>query len=113
DEVARAERIYRGGDFRKVKLNHRPTRRRQDQNREASASQVLLVAQVLIGGDERVESRFRCIEQVAIFEFGPPHFVGGGSRMARQRVAQGHGRTLVKENLHWRRGAWHAPSGGS
>ena len=100
DEVAKVKRIDRRGDLRQVKLNHGPTRRRQHQNREASASQVLLVAQVLIGGDQGIEGGFCCAEKVAIFEGCPAHLVGGGNVVARQRVAQGRGRSQVKENLY-------------
>ena len=85
-EVAWAERIYRCGDPREMKLNHRPTSRRQHQNRELSVIQILLITQVLIGGGEGIERPFRCTEKVAIFEFSPAHFVGGGNDMARQRV---------------------------
>ena len=38
DEVARAKRIYRGGDLGQVKLNHRPACGRQNQNSEASVT---------------------------------------------------------------------------
>ena len=50
-EVARAEGIYRSGDLRQMKLNHRPTCGWQHQYGEAPGAQVLLIAQVLIGGD--------------------------------------------------------------
>src|SRR5258708_26025187 len=100
DEVAGTERIYRSGNLRKMSLNLRPTCRRQYQNREASASQVLLVAQVLVGGDEDSEIRFRCAKKAAVFEFVPTHFVGRGNSVACQSVAQGRGRSLVEEDLH-------------
>jgi len=110
-EVARAERVYRSGDLRQMKLDHRPACSRENQNSETSRTKVLLIAQVLIGGDEGIECRLGCAEKVAVFKFGPSHFVGGGNAVTRQQAAQGRRRSLVEENLHGRRGPIQASGG--
>src|SRR5437667_1799013 len=111
-EVPRAKRIDRSGDLRRITLNHRPTCRGQNQNGEVPRAQVLLTAQALVSGDERIERRFGTAEKVAILKLCPARFVGRGNGVARQRVAQGRGRSLVEENLHQLRRRLLAPSGG-
>jgi hypothetical protein len=110
-EIAMAKLINRGDDLRQMKLNHRPTGGRQNQNGKASGAQVLLRAKVLIGGDESIERRFGCIETVTIFERGSAHFVSGRKGVTQQGVAQRCGCSLVEENLHQFRRDLLAPSG--
>lgn len=52
-------------------LDAGPARCGQDQDCEAATAEVLLVPQVLVGGDEGIELRFGRPQQVAIAEFGP------------------------------------------
>ena len=98
--VAGAERIYRKDDLRELSLNLRPTGRRQHRNCEGSASQVLLVAQTLVGGDKGIKRGLACFEKVAILKLGPAQFVGGGNGVSRQLATQGFGRSLIEENSH-------------
>jgi hypothetical protein len=102
-EVARAERVYRSHNLWERELNCWPACGRQNQDGETSGTQVLLIAQVLIGGNEDIESRFGGPKQVPIFERSPAHLVRGRNSMSRQCVAQRCGRSLVEKNSHWGR----------
>ena len=84
-----------GDDVRLVSLNFRPARRGQHQYRQPSSGEVLLVAQVLVGCDEGVEVSFRRLQEGAVVEFGPAHFMGRRDGVAKQCATQRRRSSMV------------------
>jgi hypothetical protein len=80
-----------------VSFDDRPARGRKDEYGEPPATYTLLVSKVLIRGDQRVERRFRSVQQFAIAEFSPSHLEGSGNRMALQKSAQWYRSSLVEQ----------------
>ena len=68
----------------------------------APARQVLLVAQVLVRGHQKIEACLGRAQQVPVGEGGPSHLVGGGHGMARESTSQGRRGALVEKDLHER-----------
>jgi hypothetical protein len=67
----------------------------------SSARQVLLVANVLVRGDEDVETfGLGSGEQLPVLEVVPAPLVGGLNGVVRQVIPQGHGRPLIEEKPH-------------
>jgi hypothetical protein len=52
-----------------------------------SPAEVLLIAKVLVRGDQDLKGRFGSLQQLAVVECGPPHFEGGEDCMPCQRPA--------------------------
>ena len=48
-------------------LNHRPTSGRQHENGNTTIADVLLSAQILVGGDEYIKGGFGGVEKLTIF----------------------------------------------
>jgi hypothetical protein len=79
----------------------RPTRRHQHDYAEPTARQVLLVTEILVGGDERVETfGLGAGEEVTVLEVAPASFVGSLDGVARQVISQRDGSPLIEEELH-------------
>jgi hypothetical protein len=57
EELSRTRPTDRRHDIRDVRLDLRPTGSRENANRKPPAREILLVAEVLIRSDERVEHR--------------------------------------------------------
>ena len=71
--LLKSERSHR--DFVGVKLDFGPTRCPQDEHRQATPGQVLLIPQVLVGGDVNVEAHgLRTLNQCTVLELSPPTF---------------------------------------
>jgi hypothetical protein len=51
-------RIHCGGNLFDMQFHNRPSRSAQHHKRDATALKVLLIANVLVGGNERVEPSF-------------------------------------------------------
>ena len=82
-------------------LNPRPARRTQNNNRNATAGQILLIAQIHIGRNKHIEPNgLSGIKQFAIFQCRPVLFESGRHFMLRQRKAERNWRTLIKQNTH-------------
>lgn len=58
-EITRTQRIDCGSDPGELSLNLRPTCGWENQNRESSAGQLLLIAQVLVSSDEGIRRTLR------------------------------------------------------
>jgi hypothetical protein len=84
-------------------LNARPARRQQNDDRQLSIREALLITQILIGCHQRVETRgLGLTQQLTVLELTPPQFVGGSNVMFSKVCAQRDGRALVKEDAHLR-----------
>ena len=78
-----------------------PTGGLKYQNGHAPAGQVLLVLQVLIGGDEDVKLRaLGSGNELAILQTRPTAFVCGFNGMAKKRMTKRRRCTLVKQDQH-------------
>ena len=58
DDIARTQRVHGDSNLRRMVANLQPARRRQHQDRQPVFGQVLLIAQALIGRDQRIERLF-------------------------------------------------------
>ena len=81
-ELAWQESVYGGDYFRELGLDLWPTGGGQNENGQPSPGQNLLVLKVLIGGDEHLEGRLRSLQQGAVVESLPAHFIGRRDRVA-------------------------------
>jgi len=79
DEVSRLERVHGVSNLERVFLDFRPAGGWQNKDCQPSASEVLLVTQVLVGRDEDVVSFFRRGQQIPVAQFCPAHFVSRGN----------------------------------
>jgi hypothetical protein len=75
-----------------------PARRRQNENRQASVAEVLLVPKVLVGRDQRVKGCFCDLEQSIILQCGPTHLKRSGDRVTGEGSAQRDRGSLVEEH---------------
>lgn len=86
-------------------LNARPTWRCERNERDAAGCEVLLVLQVGVGCNQRVEPfLFGGVQQLAIRQLRPAALVGRDDLMLRQRATQRFGRALVEQYAHLGRG---------
>jgi hypothetical protein len=82
-------------------LNARPTWRCEGNDGDAAGCKVLLVLQVDVGCDKRVEPfLFGGVQQLSVRQLRPAALVGGDDFMLRQRAAQRFGRALVEQYAH-------------
>ena len=70
------------------------------ENCDPSALEVLLVANVLITGDEQVEFGLRLLNQLAVFYRMPTAFLGSGACMPNDEFVHRPGDALVEEDFH-------------
>ena len=95
-----------GEDFWRMGTNLRPSCRRQDQDGNSTVFEVLLITQILIGGDQKFEGGiFSGEKQIAIVQGRPSLLKGSLHRMPDEQAPQRQRRSLVKENSHRSRGA--------
>ncbi len=81
-------------------LDFRPTGGRQDEDGNALARQILLVAQVLIGCHQKLETRFGSVQEFAIGEGRSAQLVGGRNRVRSQGLAQRRRGALIEQDSH-------------
>lgn len=101
DIVARGRRGNCGGDAVSMRSNQAPIGRRQGDDRQPAAGQVLLMPQILIRCDEAVDAVcLGRIEQITITQQLPATFKSGFDVMIAEELPQRNRRTLVEENAH-------------
>jgi hypothetical protein len=84
----------------------------QHQDCDAALPQVLLVAEVGVGGDQQfIALPLSQANQVPIGDGGPAQFVGRGHKVAVQRAAQRNRCSLVKQDPHSGHGCSRTPGG--
>lgn len=78
-------------------LDARPARRAENDDGNGSRSEVLLVLELRVSGDQNLEPlRLGRGEQLAVVERGPAQLIGSDHFVPRQQVAQRRGRTLIE-----------------
>lgn len=93
--------VYGMGDPGDVTSDARPARRHQYEHADPSVRQVLLVAEVLVRGDDDVEAfGLGAGEQLPVLEVVPAPLVCGLDGVVRQVIPQGHGCPLIEEEPH-------------
>ena len=70
------------------------------QDGDAPAREVLLIADVLVGGDEQVELGFGQAQQVAVLDAAPASLLGRRSFMAGEQLVHRPGDALVQKDSH-------------
>jgi hypothetical protein len=86
-------------------LNARLTWRCKHDDGYAAGREVLLVPQVGVGCDQRLEPFFLGgVQQLAICQLRPTALVGGDDFMLRQHATQWFGRALIEQYAHLGRG---------
>jgi hypothetical protein len=80
--------------------NFPPVGRWQNQNCQLPAGDVLLVAQVLIHGDEDFKPTLGGAQQICVLQVGPTRLKRGGNFVPRGRAAERCGRALIEEDAH-------------
>ena len=89
--------IDRFDDEVNVGLEARPLLATQNHDRDFSAPEILLIAHVLVSGQEHFETgRIRGQQQLAVLEGVPTLLRGGADLMSDQVRADGDGRGLVE-----------------
>jgi hypothetical protein len=84
-----------------MELDSWPTGCKQNNDGNAAASEVLLVLEVLVGGDKNFKARLLCCgDEITVLELRPTLLVRCHYLMVNQRLAQRRWRALIKENLH-------------
>ncbi len=72
------------------------------QNCQPIAQYILLIGQILVGGNEDVELRLSGVEQRAITQLRPAQFIGCRYRVVSQCAAKRRRRSLIKKYSHAR-----------
>lgn len=81
-------------------LDFRPTCRWEHQNCELPPGKILLLTQIFVCGNERVERFLRRRQQFPVFQFRLSHFKSGGDRVRSENFPQRRWSALIKENFH-------------
>lgn len=98
---ARANRRECRGNLDRVVLDLGPARCGQNEDGELPPSQSLLVAQILIRGDQYIKRRsLRGRQELTVVQCRPAAFERGLDLVTDQYAAQWRRRTLIEENLH-------------
>jgi hypothetical protein len=92
-------RVYRCPEFVCMKLNDRQLLWNQE-NRQPSSAEVLLITDAAIGGDEQIEQRFCQSQQITVIKVRPAHFEGSGDFVFTQEQPHRTRRAVVQEDLH-------------
>ena len=93
--VNTAQRVQ---DAVKVGLDCGPTRSWQNKDGQLSYREVLLIAQVLVRGNEHIESFFCSSQEISIAQIRPSHFERSGDGMTAQDFAQWDRSALIEED---------------
>src|ERR1700731_1067699 len=83
-----------------MRLQFDPACVRQDQDRYGTAREVLLISQLLVRGQQQVESLFGFREQFAVGDLRPSHFKCGDDIVTVEKASQRNRRSLIEENAH-------------
>jgi len=93
--------IHSGYDPFNVAAQSRPLLIADNHERDFPALQVLLVTQVLVSGQQKLETcRLRSGDQFAVKKPVPPSFHGFNYPMAMERLPERGGSTVIKEYEH-------------
>jgi hypothetical protein len=68
------------------------------ENGDSSSGQVLLIADILIRGDEQIELGLRLLDQVSVLETAPTLALGGGALVPGKELVERPRDTLVQEH---------------
>ncbi len=102
DELVASQRcrFYGSGNRRSVVANKRPDVRTEDNQSELAASQILLIANILIGGNQHIVGGiFRSFQQLPIFQLRRPVQLNDGSHFVRrEEEAYSNGNVLIKQD---------------
>src|SRR6266542_6219890 len=97
----RSHAIHGGGDSVSVWLDPRPKWTGQHEHSDPSATEVLLVCDALIRGDEQIESvRFGGVQKPAVFETFPAQFASSRDGVTSKGAAKGTRRAVIEEYPH-------------
>ena len=69
-------------------------------DRDAASGEVLLLADVLVGRDEKVELRFRQPEEVAALDFSPAPFLRRGAGVTGEQRVHWPRHVFVLQDVH-------------
>ena len=79
-------------------LDSRPIRSEQNNNAEVPTYQVLLIAKILVSGDEGIKPFcLSASQQIAVADVAPPSFIGRLYDMILQVIPQRDGSPLIKQ----------------
>ena len=82
-------------------LNLRPACGPENHNCQISASQILLIPQILVSGNKNVVlPGLGCGDEFSVLQSRPTAFIGSRYFVPDQRVTQGRRRSVVEENPH-------------
>ena len=100
-ELTGADLIEGRANLIGVQAHVRPCGGQQHHDRQPPAGEVLLVAHVLIGGDEDVIALvFSPGNQLSIAQFRPPSLPHGVDRMVAEMAPKRRGRALIEQDPH-------------
>jgi hypothetical protein len=81
-------------------LDFRPVGGWQNKDGQLSASEVLLVTEVLVSCQEQVKLRLSRSQQITIGQGRPPQFIGGRNSVSGKVSPQRDRSSLIKEDSH-------------
>jgi len=98
--AARHGNGHGGNDLGHMGLNQAPPALTQNHNRDFSAQEILLIAQIFVRGHQHIEAGgLGGIEQRTVFQFVPPTSAGfGDGVMVDQIAGEGARRAIIKKN---------------
>ncbi|MEI7730216.1 MAG: hypothetical protein WCO56_11630 [Verrucomicrobiota bacterium] len=80
------------------------------QDSDAPSGQILLVTDILIAGDEKIELGFSQPDEIAIFEATPATLLGGTALVISEQLMHRPRHTFIQQNPHAGVGASKADS---
>jgi hypothetical protein len=84
-----------------VLFDAEPARRANDDDRDPACGEILLVPQVLVGGDKHLESGdLGLLKEFAVRQRAPAKFQGSADIMIRKVSAQRRGCALIEQDAH-------------
>jgi len=99
-KIARFERSDARGNFVSHAQERWPVVGGQNQNRQFSPGDVLLVFEVLIAGEKGVELRFSSLKQRAVFQLSPAHLLCGVDSVIGKKLAQRTRDASIQQHFH-------------
>ena len=89
--------VYGRGDFRDLQTDEAPPELAQYNDSDLPPAQVLLIADILVGGQKQFESRlFGGLEEVSVLQGCPPALPGFYHAVANQRTDQAARRIVIQ-----------------
>lgn len=99
--AASDRRIHRRHNFVKMEFDVRPLLVAEDDDGNFTLRKILLVAHVLIRGQEQfITGFFSLAEQVAVLEFVPAELPGVSHFVSGKTASNGIWRAVIEENSH-------------